>query len=118
MVDELQSLKQLFEYSLRQIAKLQRLKFGDDNTTFFNHSIKHRIRCNKINVVFEDGREITDPVAIQQKFFRFYSKLFGTVLLERTSIDVGIVQQGHNLSHQQGLLLDLTFSPEEIKAAL
>lgn len=34
------------------------------------------------------------------------------------SIDVNIAQHGPVLSHQQGLLLDLTFSPEEIKSAL
>lgn len=66
----------------------------------------------------EGHREITNPEVIQQKFYDFYSDLFLTVLNDRNSIDINIVQQGPVLSYQQGLLLDLTFSPEEIKSAL
>lgn len=61
---QLRNLKKDFEHSLRQKAKLLWLKFGDDNTSFFHQSIKHRIRCNRIAVVIEDGREFTDPTMI------------------------------------------------------
>lgn len=62
------SLKQDLESSLRQKAKLQWLKLGDNNTSFFNQSIQPWNRANHISVLLENGREINDPTLIQQKF--------------------------------------------------
>lgn len=62
--------------------------------------------------------EFIDPEVIHQKFFNFYSTLFGSVHSGRMPIDVSTAQHGPVLTHQQGLMLDLSFTPEEIKAAL
>lgn len=115
---QLLSLKKDLENSLRQKAKLQWLKLGDDNTSFFHQSIKHWNRSNRINVLVEDGMDIVYPKQIQRKFFDFYSGLFGTALNNGASVDISVINHGPILSRQQGQLLDLTFTPEEIKMAM
>lgn len=42
----------------------------------------------------EDGIDIVDPEPIQQKFFDFYSGLFGTVLNDIDFVDINVINLG------------------------
>lgn len=67
------------EESLRRKAKLQWLKFADDNTAYFHRNINHRIRSNKINFLHLNGEYIYDPDRIRAAFFDHFSNIFSPV---------------------------------------
>ena len=75
----LRFLQAELEASLRQKAKLQWIKLGDDNTAFIHISINHRIRCNKVNFLHMNGEDIFDPDHIQAAFVDHFSNIFTTI---------------------------------------
>ena len=85
---------------LQQRAKVNWLKYRDDNTAFFHNSIKHRSSHNKINTLVIDGITVSNPISIKQAFLSFYS-------------DTGPI-----LSISMHSCLNLSFSAEEIKDAM
>ena len=93
------------------------VRFGDDNNAFFYQSIKHLIRHNKIMFIRFKRRDITNPSQIHQAFFDFYSELFYFEGKDRVSFNVD-TYQGLIISSHHHTLLNLKFSPIEIKHAL
>lgn len=91
------------------------VRFGDDNSTFFYQSLKQRLRHNRIMFIQFKGHNISDPLQIQQAFFDFYSELFYKEDKGRKSINLNTVYQGPILSSHHHTMLDLTFTPAEIK---
>lgn len=65
VASHLYQLKVELEDVMRQKAKLKWVQLGDENTSFFHQSIKHRHRVNRITRVHLDGMDITDPYLIQ-----------------------------------------------------
>lgn len=111
-------LQQELHSSLQQKAKLNWVRFGDDNSAFFYHSMKHKNRLNRIMFIRFNGREISDPFQVQQAFYEFYYGLFCFEDTGRVPINLDRACQGPILSMQHHSLLDLQFTPEEIKRAL
>ena len=93
------------------------MKLGDENTRFFHQSIKHRQRMNRITCLHLRGQDITDPSLIQHEFYQFYTNLFYADF-NRTKINLDIVYNDHILTDAHRDLLTLSFSREEVKAAM
>lgn len=68
--------------------------------------------------IWYQGRDLYEPSHIQQAFFDFYSDLFCKEDEWRTTLNVDTVYQGPLLSSHHHQLLNLTFTPAEIKHAL
>ena len=116
---KVQQLKKELEDSLRQKAKLNWIKFGDDNTTFFHQSINYRLRHNKIAFIRFQEKDITEPSQIHKAFFDYYSDQFFFKGKDRNKVNIDTIYQGPILSaHHHHQLLDFQFSPSEIKNAL
>lgn len=91
-------LRKELEAGLRQKAKMNWVKFGDDNTAFFHQSVKCRSRHNRVAYIRFKGRDITVPLEIHKAFFEFYSDLFCVEDRGKTTIKVDTVYQGPVLS--------------------
>ena len=94
------------------------VRFRDDNNAFFYQSIKHSIRQNKIMFIRFKGKEISDASQIHQAFFDFYSEMFCFEHSDRVPINIDIVYLGPILCSHHYTLLNLKFTPAEIKHAL
>ena len=94
------------------------VRFGDDNNAFFYQSIKHRIRHNKIMFIRFKGKDISDLPQIHQPFFEFYFELFFFKDKDWVPINIDTVYQGPILSSNRHTMVDLKFTPAEIKHAL
>ena len=111
-------LKKHLEATMRQKAELKWVQLGDENTGFFHQSIKQGHRSNKIIHLHLKGGEISNPCLIQKEFYHFYTNLFCGQLKNKAKIKLDVARNGHILSESLRELLNLTFSKEEIKAAM
>ena len=97
---------------------MNRIQLGDDNTRYFHQSSKQRHRSNRITHLHLNGVDITNPKLIQREFSQFYSNLFCTKLENRAKIKLEVARHGLILSDAQRDSLKLSFSKDEIKAAM
>ena len=79
LASHLRFLQADLKASLRKKVKLQWIKLGDDNIAFFHKSINHRIRCNKVNFLHVNGKDIFDSDRIQAACFDHFSSIFTLV---------------------------------------
>lgn len=103
---------------LKQKAKVSWLKYGDDNTTIFHHSIKQRRIHHSINFLELGGKIVSDPILIQRAFYDFYHTLLGTAMEHRRKILLPVVESRPALSQTHRDLFTLQFSETDIKEAL
>ncbi|XP_074315296.1 uncharacterized protein LOC141651483 [Silene latifolia] len=76
---ELGELRQARDQFLRQKAKMEWLKLGDDNTAFFYASIKSRRAKNRVFQVKDmTGQLCTTSEIVQKAFENYYISLLGT----------------------------------------
>ena len=114
-IEAYRRLKREWEAGLRQKAKLKWLTLGDDNTRYFHHSLQHRRKCNTINILHLQDRTTSDPQAAFQKY---YLDLLRGKMKERARINMNVLHSGPVLNQDQQNLLDLNFTPNEIKDAM
>ena len=65
-----------------------------------------------------NGRKITHPNQIQEAFISFYSNMLCSKLENRRRINMSTIHSGPILTPDLWPLLDLSFSPQEIKEAI
>lgn len=95
---------------LQQIAKINWLELGDENSRLFHMSIKHRRKQNKINSIQDaDGVWIQLVEGVQQAFIKFYSSMFGVKMENRVSVKPIVVDQGLRLSEAHTEMLVCSF---------
>ncbi|XP_062109857.1 uncharacterized protein LOC133821725 [Humulus lupulus] len=104
---------------LKQKAKINWLKEGDDNTSLFHQSLKQRRSTNTVFAVQDmHGQWVDTKDGVSKAFLSFYQKLLGSRLHNRRKVSQSIVNLGPLVSseQQQQLLLDFTY--EDVKRAI
>ena len=85
---------------------------------FFFNNIKHKRITNRINLIFVDGKAVSNPILIQDAFLSFYSNLLCSTMENRKRVNMQVINAGPILSSEKRDLLDLSFTSEENKEAL
>ena len=71
---KLKGIRNDYTSLLQQQAKVNQLKYGDENSSVFHNSIQRRTK-NRINMLIDNTRTITDPNLIHNTFIAYYSEL-------------------------------------------
>ncbi|GJY90171.1 zf-CCHC domain-containing protein [Tanacetum coccineum] len=66
------------EKLLRQKTKVEWLKDGDSNTSYFHNVIKGRVSKSKIEVIYNDSRDAFYGNDVAKQFLSFFSNFLGT----------------------------------------
>ena len=104
---------------MQQKAKIDWLKEGDCNTSFFHASIKQRMRQNRIlSIEQSDGSRTHDPKQITSAFLEFYKELLASRMKNRRGVYAGIVARGPSLTQKHADILLKEFTMEEVKAVV
>ncbi|XP_074305519.1 uncharacterized protein LOC141640735 [Silene latifolia] len=100
---------------MRQKAKVEWLKGGDENTGFFHKQIKARHIQNKVlSIKDTHGTLHKEPVLIENAFLEFYTDLLGTSR-QTSSVHIPTVRTGKLITDQQKSLLLRHVTYDEIK---
>lgn len=65
-----------------------------------------------------EGETICDPTGISQAFHDYYSELLGSRLVNKKRLNMQVINVGPIHSSDDWPLLDLHFTPSEIKEAM
>lgn len=104
---------------LKQKARLEWMRCGDENTRVFHQAIKARRLQNTVyGITDSNGRWVDSQEQVNDAFLQYYIKLLGIERSSRRRIQDAVIQGGHVVTEEQGQLLMRRVSPEEIKAAL
>ena len=60
---------------MHSLAKVDLIKYRDENSTVFHNSISQRKNHNHIHLFIMDNKVIKDPLDIRQAFISYYSDL-------------------------------------------
>ncbi|XP_056695410.1 uncharacterized protein [Spinacia oleracea] len=113
------SAHQVYMSFLQQIAKIQWLEKGDENTRLFHQSIKQRRQQNTIHSI-QDMNEnwVRTPDGVKKAFSQVYKDLFCNKMDQRCHVNTAIMSRGPRLNDAHRALLDCNFTMDDIKAVL
>ncbi|XP_056698461.1 uncharacterized protein [Spinacia oleracea] len=104
---------------LKQKVKVEWIKVGDENTSFFHQSIKSRRLQNQVYNIFDkDGVWRDKPDEVSDAFLTHYKELLGSVQDNRTQVIKQIVQAGLIFQNHQKTILNAPYTADEVKSAL
>lgn len=104
---------------LKQKAKVDWIKSGDENIALFHQSIKSRNVQNQVYTIHDmSGGWKDDPVAVSDAFVSCYKYLLGTTHAHRKPVIQQVVQIGPVCSEDHKTILNAPFTTEEVKVAL
>ncbi|CAK8567230.1 unnamed protein product [Lathyrus sativus] len=116
--DELTHLQELQDQMLRQRTKINWLREGDTNSSFFYAYLKSRTTTTNISQLYkDDGTCIHNQEDIEKEVCEFYGKLMGTREPRINMIDI-VMREGPQLSMEQRAGLISPVSVTEITNAL
>ncbi|XP_058776752.1 uncharacterized protein LOC131651098 [Vicia villosa] len=117
--DELIRWNDMEVTSLRQRTKLNWIKIGDDNNTYFQAYLKARHNHKSIQFLQrDDGSIVTSQEDIEAEFLRLYGNLMGSANMTIQHIDIDAMRRGKQLNNEQRDYLISRVTTEEIKEAL
>ncbi|XP_058776279.1 uncharacterized protein LOC131650591 [Vicia villosa] len=104
--DRLLELNQMEESMLKQKAKVEWLKLGDENNTFFHNSVRERHRHNNMNTLTSlNGSFLNNREDITKEIIEYYTTLLGTSSNALKGIDRHCILRGKILSRTDALSL-------------
>lgn len=117
--DELIYFQELEENVLRQKAKIDWLKLGDGNNSFFYATVKSRANAKGMNMLRKiDGTVCATQEDIENLVLEFYGELMGKKSTNLKHIDADAMRRGGQLSMEQRQFLVAPVSDQEILKAL
>jgi hypothetical protein len=117
--DEVMKWNDLDEMNISQRAKIDWLRLGDGNNAYFYASVKGRNRIQSMNnITRQDGSVAHCQPEIEQEVLDFYGKLMGQKEDILEGINVAVMRDGPQISHDQIGILLAAVTDREIKAAL
>ncbi|XP_062093665.1 uncharacterized protein LOC133799682 [Humulus lupulus] len=124
-VEEQQALSNLVQTSrlydsyLRQRSKVNWLRLGDDNTTFFHAYLKKRKEVNRItSFLTETGQIIDNYEEVVDHFLSHFRSLLGSRSKASGTIHRECFRHGNILSLEQQLDLIRPFTKKDVKSAM
>ncbi|XP_058741373.1 uncharacterized protein LOC131613745 [Vicia villosa] len=117
--EQLGKLNQMEETMLKQKAKIDWLKLGDINNSFFHASIKEKNKHKGIHsMTTMDGIKFNTPEDIENEILMFYNKLVGTRLSRLEVIDLPAIRNGKIFSRESAQTLIKHVEEKEVWDAL
>ncbi|XP_062080463.1 uncharacterized protein LOC133785228 [Humulus lupulus] len=108
-----------YESFLRKKSKVDWLRYGDDNTTYFHACLKQRKASNCItSVVTESGQIIEKFDDVVEHFVIHFHKIMGSKSNASSPIQSSCFNLGHKLTLDQQISLVRPFTTKEVKDAL
>ncbi|XP_058727119.1 uncharacterized protein LOC131598546 [Vicia villosa] len=105
--------------SLMQRTKINWIKMGDENNTYFQAYLKARGNTKSIQYLQkEDGSIVTSQKDIEAEFLRLYGGLMGKANLTIHHIDVDAMRRGNQLDMEKKEYLISRVTIDEIQEAL
>ncbi|XP_062085514.1 uncharacterized protein LOC133791609 [Humulus lupulus] len=109
----------MYESFLRQRSKNIWLRFGDENTSYFHASLKHRTVCNRITSFLDDHGQIIDCYEdVVAHFINHFKGFMGNPRSATTQIQQECFQHGSILNLDQQLSLVELFTKRDVKVAM
>lgn len=119
MKSELEKWVLIEESILKQKSRIQWMKLGDANTTYFHVSMKSRVSINMMrSLQNSQGDMVHTEKEITEEVLQFYRSLLGSNASQLPAINHGVMRKGPVLdrSYQLGLIQPVT--REEVWRAL
>ncbi|XP_062080726.1 uncharacterized protein LOC133785514 [Humulus lupulus] len=109
----------LYDSFLRQKRKVNWLRYGDDNTTYFHACLKQRRASNRItSFVNESGQLVERFEDVVDHFVNHFQKIMGSQSSASVPIQKSCFRFGHRLSLDQQIALIKPFTRKEVEDAL
>ncbi|XP_058725687.1 uncharacterized protein LOC131596982 [Vicia villosa] len=117
--EELLKLSDLEEEVLRQRAKVDWIRKGDGNNSFFHSTIRSRAKQKMITKLVKDNGEIcVNKEDMETEVLEFYTSLMGTAAANLEGVDIGAMRRGKQLNREKRAMLSSPVQVSEIEAAL
>ncbi|XP_062118736.1 uncharacterized protein LOC133832403 [Humulus lupulus] len=109
----------IYDNFLRQKSKVNWLRYGDDNTTYFHACLKQRRASNRItSFVNETGQLIERFEDVVAHFVNHFRKIMGSQSNASVPIQRSCFRYGNSLSLDQQICLIKPFTKKEVEDAL
>ncbi|XP_058776967.1 uncharacterized protein LOC131651319 [Vicia villosa] len=116
---ELLTLTELEEKVLKQKSKIDWLKLGDGNNSYFHASLKSKQAAKGMQILYkEDDTLLTTQEEIEHAVVSYYESLMGTATRNISHVDISVMRNGPQLTMEQRQSLELPISEQEIETAL
>ncbi|XP_062100619.1 uncharacterized protein LOC133806546 [Humulus lupulus] len=116
---EFKRQEKVYASFMYQKSKIDWLRFGDSNSSFFHASIKKRKLANKIvSFVSNDGKIVDDYDRVTDHFLVHFKKFLGSASKASGEIDDQAIWFGAILSREDQLGLLKPFTVKEVKIAM
>ncbi|KAJ0610676.1 putative RNA-directed DNA polymerase [Helianthus annuus] len=100
---------------LKQKARIDWIKYGDENTSFFHNIINLKKASNRISAINIDGSVYSDPIGMKKKIMQAFKSKFAEPMVRRPKLAVNEFCK-LSLNHKRSLTA--LFSEAEIKNAV
>ncbi|XP_062112946.1 uncharacterized protein LOC133824095 [Humulus lupulus] len=108
-----------YDSYLRQRSKVNWLRFGDDNTTYFHACLKQRKESNRITSFVTDAGQIIEKYEdVVAHFLHHFRSILGSQSKASGPIQKECFMHGNILSLEQQLVLIKSFSKKDVKNAM
>uniref|UniRef100_A0A803PTQ2 Reverse transcriptase domain-containing protein n=1 Tax=Cannabis sativa TaxID=3483 RepID=A0A803PTQ2_CANSA len=113
------SIEKSYHSFLKQRSKVNWIKKGDTNTSYFHACLKKRRAENRIvSFTNDQGLQVDNFAEVVEHFMSHFRSFMGCKSRVGRKIDLGCMTQGAVLSLDQHLEIMKPFTPKEIKKAL
>ncbi|XP_048496446.1 uncharacterized protein LOC125495695 [Beta vulgaris subsp. vulgaris] len=110
---------QIYTEYLKQKAKLEWIKHGDENTAVFHQSIRARRIQNQLYTITDaHGVWKDNAQGVEVAFIDYYQKLLGTNHVNRRHVFQEIVQTGPMITDEHRRVMNAPYIAEEVKVAM
>lgn len=117
--EEVIKWQEIEEQVMHQSSKVERLRLGDRNRTYFHATIKAKRKHQSMKGLYnDDGTQMTSQGEIEEEILAFYTKLMGKVDTNLKGIYVPAIRKGNHPHEAQRKALTKPVTYEEVWQAL
>jgi hypothetical protein len=116
--EQLLNLFRVEEEYWRQRGRVRWALQGDANTAYFHAVANGRRRKCLISRLEMEGGTISSKLDIQEQIYAFYRQLLGTEAARSCGLAANAWEAHARVSNDENLLLELTFSEEELEGVI
>ncbi|XP_058762538.1 uncharacterized protein LOC131635918 [Vicia villosa] len=107
------------ESILRKRSKIEWVRLGDGNNSFFHSSVRSRQKHKQINrLIKEDGGVCDTHEAMEEEVLNFYKGLMGTAEKNLEGVDIAAIRKGKQLCREQRIMPSSPIKECEVEKAL